>query len=97
LDDFGILIHTGWSKRRALAFDLASALTFLVGGLVADALADTFEVTWLLPFAAGNFVYITAADLIPELTGYPEAARKALATAMFTLGLGVLLIVATLV
>jgi zinc and cadmium transporter len=81
LGDFGILIHAGWSKGRALAFNLASALTFLVGGLVAYTLADTFEVTWLLLFAAGNFVYIAAADLIPELTGYPDAARKALLTA----------------
>jgi zinc and cadmium transporter len=85
LGDFGILVHAGWSKTRALAFNFASALTFLVGGWVAYALAGRFEVTWLLPFAAGNFLYIAAADLIPELTGYPEAARKALLTAMFVL------------
>jgi zinc and cadmium transporter len=90
LGDFGILVHAGWSKTRALAFNFASALTFLVGGWVAYALAGRFEVTWLLPFAAGNFLYIAAADLIPELTGYPEATRKALLTAMFVSGLAVL-------
>jgi zinc and cadmium transporter len=97
LGDFGILVHAGWSKRRALAFNFASALTFLIGGWVAYALSGTFEVTWLLPFAAGNFVYIAAADLLPELTEYPEAARKLLLTAMFMLGLGLLLILAILV
>jgi zinc and cadmium transporter len=96
LGDFGILIHAGWSKVGALAFNFASALTFLIGGLLAYALAGTFEVTWLLPFAAGNFVYIAAADLIPELTEYPEAGRKALLTATFTTGVGLLLIVAVL-
>jgi zinc and cadmium transporter len=96
LGDFGILVHAGWSKARALLFNFASALTFLVGGWVAYALAGRFEVTWLLPFAAGNFVYIAAADLIPELTGYPEAARKALLSGMFVLGLGLLVVVAVL-
>jgi zinc and cadmium transporter len=96
LGDFGILVHAGWSKRRALAFNFASALTFLIGGWVAYALSGAYEVTWLLPFAAGNFVYIAAADLLPELTEYPEAARKLLLTTMFMLGLGLLLIVAIL-
>jgi zinc and cadmium transporter len=94
LGDFGILIHAGWGKARALLFNFASALTFLFGGWVAYALAGRFEVTWLLPFAAGNFLYIAAADLIPELTGYPEAARKALLSGMFMLGLGLLVVVA---
>jgi zinc and cadmium transporter len=94
LGDFGILIQSGWSRSRALLFNFASALTFLIGGWVAYALAGRFEVTWLLPFAAGNFVYIAAADLIPELTGYPEATRKALLSGMFVLGLGLLVVVA---
>jgi zinc and cadmium transporter len=97
LGDFGILIHAGWSKARALLFNFLSALTFLLGGWVAYALAGRYEVTWLLPFAAGNFVYIAAADLIPELTEYPEAARKALLTSMFVLGLGLLGFVAVAV
>ena len=53
--------------------------------------------TWLLPFAAGNFVYIAAADLIPELTTEPEAGRKTLLTGVFALGLGLLVVVALVV
>jgi zinc and cadmium transporter len=97
LGDFGILVHAGWSKVGALVFNLISASTFLIGGWVAYALAGTFEITWLLPFAAGSFVYIASADLIPPLTDVPEATRKTLLTAMFTLGLGILLVVALLV
>lgn len=97
LGDFGILFHAGWGKARALLFNFASALTLLVGGWLAYALAGRFEVTWLLPFAAGNFLYIAAADLIPELTGYPEARRKALLSATFVLGLAVLVVVAVAV
>lgn len=54
LGDFGILIDAGWSKVSASILDLASALTFLLGGWLAYALAGRFEVTWLLPFAAGK-------------------------------------------
>jgi zinc and cadmium transporter len=68
LGDFGILVHSGWKTRSALAYNVASALTFLVGGLVAYALSDTVDVAFLLPFAAGNFIYIAAADLVPQIT-----------------------------
>lgn len=68
LGDFGILVHSGWSPRRALIFNFASALTFLVGGLMAYAVSGQWDVALLIPFAAGNFVYIAAADLIPQIT-----------------------------
>lgn len=94
LGDFGILVHAGWSRTRALLFNFVSALTFLVGGLLAYALASKIEVVWLLPFAAGNFLYISAADLVPELTRHEGGARKAFLTFTFVLGLIVLLVVA---
>jgi zinc and cadmium transporter len=67
LGDFGILIHGGWKKGRALLYNLLSALTFLIGGLIAYSASLKTDVTFLLPFAAGNFIYIAAADLIPEI------------------------------
>jgi zinc and cadmium transporter len=67
LGDFAVLVHGGWEKRRALLFNLLSALTFLVGGLLAYAGSLSFDVSFLLPFAAGNFIYIAASDLIPEV------------------------------
>ena len=67
LGDFAVLVHGGWEKRRALLFNLLSALTFLLGGLVAYTASLSYDVTFLLPFAAGNFVYIAASDLIPEV------------------------------
>jgi len=68
LGDFGVLVHGGWSKRRALAFDLLSGLTFLVGGLVAYLASLRLDVSWLVPLAAGNFLYIGASDLVPEVS-----------------------------
>jgi len=67
LGDFGILIHGGWDKYRALLFNFFSALTMILGGLLAYLLSNSIDVTFLLPFAAGNFIYIASSDLIPEI------------------------------
>jgi zinc and cadmium transporter len=52
LGDFGILIHSGWSSRHALVYNLASALTFPLDGLIAYAVAGDVDVAVLVPFAA---------------------------------------------
>lgn len=96
LGDFGILVHSGWSTRHALTYNLASALTFPLGGLLAYALSDTIDVAVLVPFAAGNFIYIAVADLLPEITTTPRPLEKVLHTATFALGLAALLAVAML-
>jgi len=67
LGDFGVLVHGGWSKRKALLFNFLSALTFLVGGLLAYFISFRSNVSFLVPFAAGNFIYIAAVDLVPEI------------------------------
>ncbi|OIK25528.1 zinc transporter [Streptomyces malaysiense] len=96
LGDFGILVHSGWSPARALAFNLASALTFPLGGVIAYSLAGEVDIAVLVPFAAGNFLYIAVADLLPEITTSPAPREKVLHTACFVLGLAVLLGVAVL-
>jgi zinc and cadmium transporter len=96
LGDFGILVHSGWTRRAALAFNLASAATVVVGAVAAYALAAQLQVAVLLAFAAGNFLYIALADLVPELTTSPAPHDKAVHTAGFTLGLLLLLLVALL-
>jgi zinc and cadmium transporter len=93
LGDFGILIHGGWKKGKALLYNLLSALTFLVGGIVAYAASFTFDVTFLLPFAAGNFIYIAAADLIPEIKHEDNPTLNAIHFCSFLVGILLLLAV----
>lgn len=69
IGDFGVLLHAGYTKARALLLNFLSALTALVGlGVVVliGAYAESL-IVWLLPIAAGGFIYIAIADLIPEL------------------------------
>lgn len=56
----------GWSRRLALVYNVAAALTVLIGSSVAYVLAGTVDATVLVPLAAGNFIYIAAADLLPS-------------------------------
>jgi zinc and cadmium transporter len=67
LGDFAVLVHGGWTRKRALFFNFATGLTFLVGSLAVYLVSDTIDVGLLLPFAAGTFIYIAASDLIPEV------------------------------
>jgi zinc and cadmium transporter len=92
LGDFGVLVHGGWSKGRALLFNLLSGLTFLVGGLVTYGLSSTLDITWLIPFAAGNFIYIGATDLVPEVSRHAEEGKNLVNLAAFALGLALMLL-----
>jgi zinc and cadmium transporter len=67
LGDFGVLVHGGWDRRRALLWNSISGLTFLVGALLAYAASFQFDVTILVLVGAGNFIYIGASDLVPEI------------------------------
>lgn len=94
LGDFGILVHSGWDRRRALLFNVLSGLTFLVGGLLAYGVSGHIDVAVLVPFAAGNFIYIAATDLLPEITTSRTASAKAILSAGFAVGLLLLFTVA---
>ena len=91
LGDFAVLIHGGWSKTRALTYNFVSALTFLVGALVAYFASTRIDVVFLIPFAAGNFLYIGAADLIPEIKKGHDIKTNVFHFCAFALGLGLLL------
>lgn len=90
LGDFGVLVQGGWTKRSALLWNFVSALTFLIGGVIAYFAADVVDVAYLLPFAAGNFIYIAAADLVPELASQRAARDKVETTASLLVGLAIL-------
>lgn len=90
LGDFGVLVHGGWSKRDALLLNVLSALTFLVGSLIAYAASFAIDVSWLVPIAAGNFLYIGASDLVPEIKQHPDFRASMVHLVAFLAGVGLL-------
>lgn len=90
--DFGVLIHAGLSVKKALAFNLLSALTAIMGAILAIVLGTEIEgfSLSLLPVTAGGFIYIAGSDLIPELHHEVKAPRSLLQFVMILLGVGVM-------
>jgi zinc and cadmium transporter len=94
LGDFAVLVHGGWRKRSALLFNLLSGLTFLAGGLIAYVASLRLDVGWLVPLAAGNFLYIGASDLVPEVNKAHSFKANMLHFVVFAAGLGLLFAIA---
>lgn len=92
LGDFGVLVHGGWGKRRALLFNLISALTFPAGAMLTYAVSSRFDLRFLVPLAAGNFLYIGASDLVPEVNKAHTIAANLLHFFTFVAGMTLLFV-----
>jgi len=88
-----ILLHSGYSRARALAFNLLSSLATLVGALLAYfALSQLTEwVPTLLGLGAASMIYVAVADLIPGL--HKRTELKATLQQILLIGLGIASIV----
>jgi zinc and cadmium transporter len=95
LGDFGVLVYGGFSKTRALIFNFISAMTAIAGGVVGYFASSILHdsIVYLLPFAAGNFIYIAAADLIPEIKHRVSLGRSVIHFCVFLAGIGIMLAV----
>lgn len=93
--DFVILLHSGFSKRRALLFNLLSSLATLVGGVLAWLTLSAAQavVPTMLALGAASMIYVAVADLIPGLHKRPELG--ATIQQVLLIGAGIGIIVAT--
>src|SRR3989339_998608 len=89
IGDFAVLIYGGFSKYKALAYNLLSALTAVLGGIIGYYLSSAIAgfAPALLPLTAGGFIYIAASDLIPELHKETNLLKANLAFVLFILGI----------
>jgi zinc and cadmium transporter len=98
ISDFGILLHAGYTRAKALLWNFFSALFAVVGVLAALIAGNTIEN--IIPFgiaaAAGGFIYIAGSDLVPELHKTKELKKSLLQIFAIILGL-VLMLLLTLV
>jgi zinc and cadmium transporter len=88
LGDFGVLVYAGLKKGRALILNFITALAALFGGVVGFSLSSLAAgaMVYLLPFAAGGFIYVAATDLIPELHREANPRKSLASSASFFLG-----------
>jgi zinc and cadmium transporter len=94
IGDFGVLIYAGYSRNRALFLNFATALSAVLGALVAVVLGsriDNFS-DLIIPFTAGGFIYIATADLIPELKKETAAHKSLIQLLCIISGVAIMLI-----
>ena len=89
LGDFGVLIYGGMKAVKALFLNFISATTAIIGtvlGFFFSSHIDGFT-SFLMPFAAGGFIYIASSDLIPELHKQPDIKKSMISILFFIVGI----------
>ena len=92
LGDFAVLLHSGFSRGKALLYNMLTSLTTVIGGVVAFyslTLANRI-VPYVLAIAASSFIYIAVADLIPGLHKRPEFSATVQQIVLIALGVTVI-------
>lgn len=92
IGDFGILLHAGYSKAKALWLNFLSALLAAAGALMVlifNNITESFAL-WLLPITAGGFIYIAIADLIPEMHKTKKVTYTLLQLAAVAVGIAMM-------
>jgi zinc and cadmium transporter len=88
--DFLILLHSGYSKKQALLFNLFSSLATVVGGVLAYFALQTVQnwIATILGLAAASMLYVAVADLIPGLHKRTELKATIAQVGLIGLGIG---------
>jgi zinc and cadmium transporter len=94
IGDFGVLIHAGYKKVRALLLNYFTALSVVVGGVIGYFISFSLDdlISKLLPFAAGGFLYISTSDLIPEIRKETRIRKSLISFVFFLAGIGIMYI-----
>ena len=94
IGDFIVLLNAGFSKARALIYNLISSLMAVVGGVLGYFFLDAAEalIPYVIVFASSSFIYIAVSDLMPQMHKRPKLKESLEQIALILLG--VLLVVA---
>jgi len=94
LGDFGILIYGGFKISKALFFNFISGLTAVLGAIIGSIVSGRVHnfIHFFIAVSAGGFIYISASDLIPNLTKEKELKNSFYALISFILGIILMLI-----
>ncbi len=89
MGDFGILLYGGFSRKKAIFYNFASAMLALLGGLTALLLSESVEAfnAFILAFSGGGFLYIASTELMPELLKHKDMKKSIIQAVIFVLGL----------
>lgn len=92
ISDFGVLLHAGFSRRKALFLNFIAACAAILGAIITVMLGSVTEkiIVFILPFAAGGFIYLAGSDLIPELHRESSVRKSLIQLAAILTGLAMM-------
>jgi len=89
IGDFGVLVYGGFEKKKAIMINFILSLGVLVGGIVGFIISREIDFTteYLLPIAAGGFIYVGAADLLPEIRKESDTKKSIIILEIIAVGM----------
>ncbi len=92
ISDFGILLKAGFTRKKALLYNFFAATSAILGTVLALWLGHKVEhfSIYILPIAAGGFVYLAAASLLPEVLKNTQKRNWFIYIFFVLLGLGMM-------
>lgn len=89
IGDFGVLVYGGFEKKKAIILNFLVALLIVFGGIFGYLISKSVDqaVIFLLPFAAGGFIYIAATDLVPEIKKELDIRKYMITLIVFLCGI----------
>ena len=96
IGDYGVLIHAGYHRKKALILNYIVSCTVVLGGVFGFIFFSKIEniLPYLLPFAAGGFIYIATSDLIPEIRKDSNIKKSIINFLIFIAGIILMFILA---
>jgi len=94
IGDFGVLIHAGFTKKKALFFNFLAASLAIAGTIASLMIGETVESykVIMLPIAAGGFIYIAGSDLVPEMQRESKVSKSTIQVLAIAAGVGLILL-----
>ncbi|HQB50997.1 MAG TPA: ZIP family metal transporter [bacterium] len=92
ISDFGILLHAGYSRIKAIRLNFLSSLSAILGAIIAIIFQTEWSTQNLLAFTAGGFIYIATADLLPEMQKETTLKKSLIQLSWLIAGLAIMLI-----
>ena len=94
IGDFGVLLHAGFSRSRALWLNFLTAAVGIAGAVLALLMGSRLHdfSAGMLPLAAGGFIYIAGSDLVPELHKEREPPQAMVQMVSISVGIGLMLL-----
>ncbi len=92
IGDFGVLLCAGFKKSKALILNFLVSLTIVIGAVLGYFLSFRLGhlAVYLLPIAAGGFLYVSASDLIPEIRKEQNPKESLLSFIYFLIGIAIM-------